>query len=44
MTFKVFVGLVDDGVDEDAIDIVGLWVAVIETDAGLVSRKGSTVG
>ena len=35
----------DEGVDEDAIDNVGLWVAVIiETCAGLGSRKGSTVG
>lgn len=38
-------GLVDDeGEDEDADDNVGLWVAVTEADAGLVSRKGSTVG
>ena len=34
--------VVDDGdVDEDAVDNVGLWV---EAGAGLVSRKGSTVG
>ena len=45
MAFKLFVGLaVDDGVDEDAVDNVGLRVAVIETGAGLVSRKGSTLG
>ena len=42
---RLFGGLVDDeGVNEDAFDNVGLWVAVIETGAGLVSRKGSTVG
>jgi hypothetical protein len=36
----------DEGVDEDdvLIDIVGLWVAVTEANAGLVSRKGSIVG
>lgn len=47
--FKLFGALVvdDEGasVDEDAIDNAGLWVAVIlETNTGLVSRKGSTVG
>ena len=45
MVLKLFVGLaVDDGVDEDAVDNVGLRVAVIETGVGLVSRKGSTLG
>ena len=46
MRFKLFGGIVvdDEGADEDAVDIVGLWDAVIETGAGLVSRKGSTVG
>ena len=34
----------DEGVDEDAVDNVGLCVAVTEAGAGLVSRKGSTVG
>jgi hypothetical protein len=34
----------DEGVDEDAIDKVGLWVAVIGADVRLGSRKGSTVG
>ena len=34
--------LVDDGgVDENAVDSVGLWV---EAGAGPVSRKGTTVG
>ena len=43
---RLFGGLVvdDEGVDEDATDNVGLWVAVTEADGGLVSRKGSTVG
>ena len=46
MTFKLLAGLVvDDGVDEDAVDNVGLRVAVIDTGAVLlVSRNGSTLG
>lgn len=46
MTLSKFGGLIvdDEGVDEDAVDNVGLRVAVIETGAGLVSRKGSTLG
>ena len=45
MTFKLLAGLVvDDGV-EDAVDNVGLRVAVIDTGAVLlVSRNGSTLG
>ena len=37
---------VDEGVDEVATDNVGLCTAVTRAgvDAGLVSRKGSTVG
>jgi hypothetical protein len=34
----------DEGVDEDAIDNVGIWVGVTKAGAGLVSRKGSIVG
>lgn len=46
MTFKLLAGLVvDHGVDEDAVDNVGLRVAVIDTGAVLlVSRNGSTLG
>ena len=46
MTFKLLAGLVvDDGVNEDAVDNVGLRVAVIDTGAVLlVSRNGSTLG
>ena len=45
MMFKLLAGLVvDDGV-EDAVDNVGLRVAVIDTGAVLlVSRNGSTLG